>query len=326
MPICHCSSAGLGDDIFDADWAWAADPAPGCSANPQDPSLPSASMPCATTQNHETQPGRGCTRSGLSISEPSALVHQHQLCGNSRVGQADAGTGRHPRQPRQSCRGINAPQPSTGVATCWQRPQQPSRAASTLQSPREHLHRAEPPQTQYLQDSFTLSERPPLAAINGNLLSPGTTTARQLQPCDSTEQKAVYGCSASCSKAFHKHGSKFQPSGFLARKEPAKSLRDALQQSAAAGNERAAAAVPTKPLRSIGDVLGKRRLEKTKISSAVTFDSKKGRVARITDFMPAPDPAPGPNHSHSRPEAQVISHHCVHLQPHAPWSSGGTPQ
>ena len=56
-------------------------------------------------------------------------------------------------------------------------------------------------------------------------------------------------------------------------------------------------------MRSIVDVLGKRRREKTKISSAITFDSKKGRTARITDFMPAPAQALAPRHS--LPEAQV---------------------
>lgn len=85
-------------------------------------------------------------------------------------------------------------------------------------------------------------------------------------------------------------------------------------QKAATGAEEAAthAEAHGKPVRSIADVLGKRRRDKTKISSAITFDSKKGRTARITDFMPAPAAAPASRHNLL--DVQVIIHlwHSVH--------------
>ncbi|KAK9844292.1 hypothetical protein WJX74_000491 [Apatococcus lobatus] len=213
--------SGLGEETFDADWAWAAGEISASTANVQESAPPSSSV--ASTSAPESAPQ--CTRSSLSATTPSASAIRP--CGSG-----------------------NARRPCTGVASEL-RPSQPSRGAcqSVAQAASGNTQR------QRTELRYSCSQGTSVRRMQGASIPQWLQLS---QSADHVPNKAA---------------------------------------AAVAGSKPAAAEAAGKPLRSIGDVLGKRRRERTKISSAITFDSKKGRTARITDFMPAPAPVPSLGHS-----------------------------
>lgn len=286
---------------------------PTCTVAAPDASQLAASKPSTSTARHQPQAANQINEPG-----PSTVPHwaaPHESDGGGKASRLRAGIAVHAAQRQQPCRSGNALQPQIDPCTEMHSLQQPCQPGDAPQQSSRHDGLPALPQ-QHRQCSqghdAPSSHRRPLAALNSNALSSCESPAEAPEP-SGRGLKAPTACGSSGPQMLNQR-SKVQSGGAAITKLHAKPLSGAPQPAAAADvaivpaeGKIASAEGPRKPVRSIADVLGKRRRNKTKISSAITFDSKKGRTARITDFMPAPAPAP----RHILPEAQVIECHSV---------------
>ncbi|KAK9865841.1 hypothetical protein WJX84_009279 [Apatococcus fuscideae] len=309
--------SGLGDDILDTDWAWAAAPLPPTGLRAQPQPATGAEPAKGTTSCQALRPGSSSSASLLQQlpcdAYPAAPLPQENQTSLYRTPLAVLnGDGAPPQLQRPHGQGRVLPKskarlPRGGEEDVgpgerdshhvhhhngrWQAGAACSRSESDVHS---RLHSADAGRCQQPRGARSLIAT---CAASQQFTHQTADPLGMAMTEDGLDHNSSHDLPGKSSGGAPECGAD----------RPSRPVGDALIKAARGHQDAGASAAgpPRRPLRSIGDVLGKRRREKTKVESAITFDSKKGRTARITDFMPAPSSNAAKQPSKHLPPAQA---------------------